>query len=73
VRRGEEAAESLGSNARGRPFPGVFNPRPAIESFEPEVTVLACQDDVWVASFHPELSGDLRLHRRFLDEVTNRR
>ena len=66
----------------GGPFPGVFIRAPAIESFEPEVRVLAhhggapvlaCQDHVWVASFHPELSGDLRLHRRFLDEVTKRR
>jgi len=24
---------------------------------------------VWVSSFHPELSGDLRLHQLFLEEV----
>jgi 5'-phosphate synthase pdxT subunit len=30
--------------------------------------VLARQGRVWVASFHPELSGDLRLHDRFLME-----
>ena len=29
--------------------------------------VLARQGPVWVASFHPELSGDLRLHEPFLD------
>jgi glutamine amidotransferase PdxT len=30
--------------------------------------VLARQGAVWVAAFHPELSGDLRLHERFLSE-----
>jgi len=24
---------------------------------------------VWVASFHPELSGDLRLHEQFLSNI----
>ena len=29
------------------------------------------QGRVWAASFHPELSGDLRFHERFLQEVTS--
>jgi 5'-phosphate synthase pdxT subunit len=31
--------------------------------------VLARQGAVVVAAFHPELSGDRRLHQRFLQEV----
>ena len=31
--------------------------------------VLGRQGAIWFASFHPELSGDLRLHERFLQEV----
>jgi len=61
----------------GGPFPGVFIRAPRIETAGPDVEVLACYDGhpvlarqgpVWVASFHPELSGDLRLHGRFLME-----
>ena len=59
----------------GRPFPGVFIRAPRIESVgervevlarHDDVPVLARQDNVVVASFHPELSGDLRLHEWFL-------
>jgi 5'-phosphate synthase pdxT subunit len=61
----------------GGPFPGVFIRAPRIESAGTAVQVLARYDGhavlarqgrVWVASFHPELSGDLRLHERFLTE-----
>jgi pyridoxal 5'-phosphate synthase pdxT subunit len=61
-------------------FPGVFIRAPLIESVQPGVDVLARHDGhpvlvrqgkVWAASFHPELSGDLRLHERFLQEVTS--
>ena len=61
----------------GGPFPGVFIRAPRIETAGPDVEVLACHDGhavlarqgrVWIASFHPELSGDLRLHGRFLME-----
>jgi 5'-phosphate synthase pdxT subunit len=60
-------------------FPGVFIRAPLIESVQPGVEILATHDDrpvlvrqgrVWAATFHPELSGDLRLHQRFLQEVT---
>lgn len=59
-------------------FPGVFIRAPAIERVGPDVEVLArvgdqpvlCrQGSVTVAVFHPELSGDVRLHRRFLEQV----
>ncbi len=61
----------------GGTFPGVFIRAPRIEHAGVDVEVLARHDDVpvlarqgrvWVASFHPELSGDLRLHERFLTE-----
>jgi 5'-phosphate synthase pdxT subunit len=59
----------------GGPFPGVFIRAPRIESVGEQVEVLARHDDVAVVarqgavvvtSFHPELSGDLRLHEWFL-------
>ncbi len=59
-------------------FPGVFIRAPLVESVRPGVDVLAShegipvlvrQGRVWAATFHPELSGDLRLHQRFLQEV----
>src|SRR5262245_42499016 len=61
----------------GGPFPGVFIRAPRIESVGERVDVLAHHDDVpvlarqgavVVTSFHPELSGDLRLHEWFLRE-----
>jgi 5'-phosphate synthase pdxT subunit len=61
----------------GGTFPGVFIRAPRIEAVGAGVDVLAVHDDhavlarrgpVWVASFHPELSGDLRLHEWFLSE-----
>jgi 5'-phosphate synthase pdxT subunit len=61
----------------GRPFPGVFIRAPRIETVgegvevlarHEDVPVLARQDRVWVTSFHPEISGDLRLHELFLTE-----
>jgi 5'-phosphate synthase pdxT subunit len=65
----------------GGPFPGVFIRAPRVESVGPEVEVLATHDDVpvlmrsdnvWASSFHPELSGDLRIHQLFVNEVNQR-
>jgi pyridoxal 5'-phosphate synthase pdxT subunit len=58
-------------------FPGVFIRAPVVERVGGDVEVLAeheghpvlvRQGSVWGATFHPELSGDLRLHQRFLNE-----
>lgn len=58
------------------PFHAVFIRAPRVERAGPEVEVLAevdgdpvlCrQGTVLVAGFHPELSGDDRIHRRWLD------
>jgi 5'-phosphate synthase pdxT subunit len=59
----------------GGSFPAVFIRAPAIERVGEGVEVLASVDGrpvlcrqgaVMAAAFHPELSGDLRLHERFL-------
>ena len=59
-------------------FPMVFIRAPYIASVTPEVKVLASVDDRIVAvryqnqlglSFHPELTGDTRIHSCFLDLV----
>ena len=63
----------------GGPFRGVFIRAPFVERAGDDVDVLARHDGVpvlvrhgstWAASFHPELSGDLRLHELFLQEVS---
>jgi 5'-phosphate synthase pdxT subunit len=62
----------------GEGFPGVFIRAPVVERVGAGVDVLAehegqpvllRQGTIWGATFHPELSGDLRLHQRFLIEV----
>ncbi len=62
----------------GGTFPGVFIRAPVVERVGAGVEVLATHDGVpvllrsgaaVVASFHPELSGDLRVHEWFLREV----
>ena len=61
----------------GGPLDAVFIRAPVVERVGPEVDVLAdidgspvlCrQGPVLVAAFHPELSGDLRLHQLFVGE-----
>jgi len=58
------------------PFNALFIRAPVINETGPDVTVLARyrgkpvlvrQDTVLVATFHPELTGDERIHRYFLD------
>ena len=62
----------------GPAFPAVFIRAPRVERVGDGVDVLAAIDDepvlcrsgsVVVASFHPELSGDLRIHQLFLEGV----
>ena len=63
----------------GAAFPGVFIRAPVLERVGADVIVLATHDDrpvlvasgpVWGTTFHPELSGDLRVHERFLHLAT---
>ena len=65
----------------GGAFHGVFIRAPSIERVGPQVRVLAEHDGrpvlardgaALVATFHPELSGDLRIHQLFLDEIDAR-
>lgn len=61
----------------GGPFHAVFIRAPAIATAGPAVTVMARLDDgtivavrqgaLLATAFHPELAGDDRLHRRFLE------
>jgi 5'-phosphate synthase pdxT subunit len=62
----------------GGPFPAVFIRAPYVERVGERVEVLAAVDGhpvlcrsgaVVVASFHPELAGDLRLHQLFMEGV----
>ena len=62
-------------------FPGVFIRAPQLERTGPDVEILARHDGrpvlchqgpVWGATFHPELSGDLRVHERFLQSIEAR-
>jgi 5'-phosphate synthase pdxT subunit len=69
---------AFGSSGSDRPFHAVFIRAPKVEHVGPEVEVLATLDGVpvlarqgavLVASFHPELTDDDRLHATFLDMV----
>jgi 5'-phosphate synthase pdxT subunit len=71
-----EANLALAGDAE--PLRGVFIRAPRVTDAGPEVEVLASHDGVpvllrqgrfLVASFHPELTGDSRVHARFLDLV----
>lgn len=58
------------------PFHAVFIRAPIIERLGPRVEILAkledgtpvaaCQDNLMVTAFHPELTDDIRFHRYFL-------
>ena len=65
---------------RGSPIEMVFIRAPKIERLGPSVEVLAKegndpvvvrQGKAMAATFHPELSGDSRIHQEFLDLVAN--
>ena len=66
----------------GAPVPGVFIRAPRILEVGAGATAFAWRGTavvgvragaVWGTTFHPELSGDLRVHRRFLRAVENAR
>jgi 5'-phosphate synthase pdxT subunit len=74
----EAMLDVRGIDAPERPFHAVFIRAPMVEAAGPAVEVLATVDErpvlcrqgaVMVAAFHPELSGDSRLHELFLGEV----
>ena len=66
----------------GEPFRAIFIRAPAVENVRPGVEIVAelpdgvvvaaQQERLLIASFHPELTDDLRFHRYFLDIVASR-
>ena len=73
-----EADVRLRGDGGDGPMPGVFIRAPRIVRIGPAVEVIGTLDGepvvaaaggIMVASFHPELTGDDRLHRRFLERV----
>lgn len=69
-------AQAVVEKVSPEPFPLVFIRAPYIEQVGPEVEVLLCLDGHIVAvqqqhilatAFHPELTGDLRFHRFFVN------
>ncbi len=75
-RQRESFEEDLVVDDLATPYPGVFIRAPYYQSVAPEVTVLATvgagrvvaasYKRLLVTAFHPELTTDLRLHKRFL-------
>jgi pyridoxal 5'-phosphate synthase pdxT subunit len=66
------------ANMAGGAYPAVFIRAPYVERVGADVEVLAQVDGhpvlcrsgpIMVASFHPELAGDLRLHQLFMEGV----
>ncbi len=62
----------------GEPYPGVFIRAPYIESVGHGVEVLAehdgrivaaCEGRLLATTFHPELTGDPRVHRFFVEQI----
>ncbi|MHB8509368.1 MAG: pyridoxal 5'-phosphate synthase glutaminase subunit PdxT [Candidatus Dormibacteria bacterium] len=78
-RQPDSFEEPLDIRGLDDPFPGVFIRAPMIEAVGPGLEVLATVGGRPVAvrhqgvlglTFHPELSGDHRLHRLFIDELS---
>jgi len=70
----------LNISGLGNDYRGIFIRAPAVISVGPQVEILSKFDEKIVAvkqeniigtSFHPELSGDYRMHRLFIRLVTN--
>ena len=68
--------ESINVPGLAEPFPGVFIRAPLLLPLSDEVSVLSQvkdgpvllrQGNLWLSSFHPELTDDSRIHRLFLE------
>ncbi len=75
-RQNESFEMDLDIDGLGRPFPGVFIRAPWVEKVGADVKVLARvrrhpvmvrSGNVMAASFHPELTGDSRVHGLWLE------
>lgn len=79
-------APALGAGPEDPPMRAVFIRAPWVSEHGPEVEVLATvstgpatgrivavrQDGLMATAFHPEISGDLRIHRAFMNLVSQR-
>jgi len=79
-------AGPMGGSRSSEPLPAVFIRAPRIEAIGPDVEVLAVlghggiegdpvlvrQGSVLATAFHPELTGDLRVHRLFASMLGDR-
>jgi pyridoxal 5'-phosphate synthase pdxT subunit len=79
-RQYESFESELDISGIGNNYKGVFIRAPAVISIGPQVQILSKFDGKIIAvkqnniigtSFHPELSDDYRLHRFFIDLITN--
>jgi len=78
---GRQAAsfqEELLIKGLDNPFPGVFIRAPLLYPLSPEAEVLCSVNEgavfircgnIWLSSFHPELTNDTRIHRMFIEEA----
>lgn len=78
-RQNDSAIRSEETALSGGPLEAVYIRAPRLSALGPEVEVLASRDgsptlvrqgSILAATFHPELSGDRRVHQLFLDMVT---
>ncbi len=72
------SAISMNASEDSHPFPGIFLRAPSIVHAKENVQVLAefdglpvmaRQNNLFVTTFHPEVTDDLRIHKYFLDQV----
>ena len=77
-RQNESFESVLEIDGLNTPFHAVFIRAPWIEKVGSEVDVLAAidehpvmvrQDNILATSFHPELTGDVRIHQMLLDSI----
>lgn len=76
-RQSRSFLEDLTVTGLDAPYPGIFIRAPLLLSLSDRVTILSevdegpvmvRQNNLWLVSFHPELTGDDRIHRLFLRE-----
>ncbi|MBN1434823.1 pyridoxal 5'-phosphate synthase glutaminase subunit PdxT [Candidatus Fermentibacterales bacterium] len=74
-RQSHSFTQSIAIRGVDGPFPGVFIRAPLLQPIEEDPEILCCLDEgpvfvrqgnLWLSSFHPELTGDDRVHRLFL-------
>ena len=79
-RQCESFESSLDITGIGNNYKGIFIRAPTVISTGPRVQILSKfdgkivavkQDNIIGTSFHPELSGDYRIHRFFIELITN--